>query len=129
MTQTNSIVYSFAGLYTTEEGAILVNVKNDEEKVNLVFLMECPSKHQQPESVQRQLKGIKAFEEIYANSGVISGRLEYSGTLKRVEGNLCTFTMQPDGTDGTTASWTLRVVEVSLHEGDGCFPYRCYHDD
>ena len=121
MEEIKEVVYR-ANLYTVGDN-ILLNVQDDDLKI--VYHLQCKM-HKDADNTRRQLAVIKAIEAEYAMSGVLLGRLNYSASLKQIEGSLCTFNMTPT-IDGFSGTWSFRMSRVELYEGDGCFPYRCQH--
>ena len=115
------VVYD-ACLYTVGDN-ILLNVQDGDLK--MVYHLQCRM-HKDADNARRQLAVIKAIEAEYSLSGILSGRLSYSSSLKQIEGNLCTFSMSST-IDGFSGTWSFRMSSVEFYEGDGCFPFRCQH--
>ncbi len=119
------IIYTFAALHINSD-QIWVNAVDPDTGAKLIYLLDCPTKIVQPESVKEHLDMIKAVKNLYGTNGVISGKLSHSSNFEKLEGNLCNFTMTPS-VDGFTCIWSLKVVLVFPYDGDKKqFPYTCY---
>jgi len=118
-------------LYMEEKDNIYVNVKKEDGSA-FRYILETPSKCMcnlgldYPAKNLAQLNILRTMLCSFPNSG-LACTVEYSPTLKKLQGNLCTITFQCEDVY-LTGTMKFRFVDIEyLADTDVCFPYKCFH--
>jgi hypothetical protein len=118
-------------LYIDEKDNVYVNVKKEDGSA-LRYTLETPSKCMIAQGCgystqnQAQLSILRTILCSFPNSG-LACNVEYSPTLKKMEGNLCTITFQCEEVYLVGTMKFRFVIVENLVNTDGCFPYNCFH--